>query len=1640
MSLIAGQVLQERYQIIALLSHGGKGGVYRAWDLRLNAPVAVKELIAPPDLEASQLEQLRRRFFQEAQALTRLRHPHLADVTDCFADGDSAFLVMTFVAGESLADRITRQGPAPESQALSWAEELLEALAYCHAQGIVHGDVKPDNVIITPKRQAVLVDFSLYSLWDPQETTAMTDMQGIGGTRYAPPEEGYPSPSHLDPRSDLYSLGATLYFTLTGRLPQATTAGTGNHQTSQQLRELIPPLSEQTERAVLRSLERKPDRRYRTAREMATALGLEVSSLSHSSAGEDRRSKGQRPELGSSKVQEQGRPVFVQGPRDKRRLPSQEITIPPPDPVPQEPQTQITSFLLPAGMTVVGLIVMIAASSSSGGGSSLWISMAVSIPMMVGSYVASFLNYRAGRRRYQKQKQERVEKYKAMLERQKAQLLRFQSQSQRAWNHNHPSPQECLELVEALDQHRMWARSPQDEDFLELRLGLGEMPLEIEVQCPERNPLHPDALVELAHELTAEFKTVPYAPVTLSVGTEGVAGISGPRDAVLGAARVLAVQIATHHSPHDVKLVAIYPPQEAEHWAWLRWLPHVWAPNRERRYLADDAQNARRLLELLYEELRSRQLQLDEQGDYLLQRPLPIWVFFLAAPQFLEGNPILPLLVGDAQALGVCSVFLAHRAAGLPPQCRVMVRLEDDPPLVTSDVSGSDGIPYQPDMLSLGDAERFSRILAPVRMSSPGQAEAISDLVTLFDILGIRRVQDLDLLERWKSNNPYDHMSVPMGKIRGGRTQYLDFHEPRNTSEPNARYGHGPNALIAGAVGAGKGEFLYALIASLATHFHPYHVNFVLFDFKAPGLVNEWTKSLPHVVSTVTNLDTTSQVARAVKALDHELQRRGALFASLGGVWHIDEYNKKRPDDPLPYLFVIADEFPELLDRAPQAKDLFARIARLGRGLGLRLILAAQKPAGVVGPQIDANTMLRLCLRVARPEDSREVIKRPDAAGITKAGRGYLRLGEDVVYELFQSAWSNAPYVPGGEGEKQTMVINRVRLDGERQSLQVQGHTATDQKSQFEVLVSHIREVAEGADLRPSGQVWLPPLPDHLDSEALAPPPTLWSARGWLNPAIGLQDDVVGCEQPLLRADLAQHGHLYVCGGSAEDTRMALRTLLEGLMRDHSPTEVHLYLLDFGSTGLTAYQNSPHVGAVIQRSEVRRSNRLFRWLGEQLEARQEWLVQHGVSSVKEYRQTHQVMGEMPAVVLVIDGLETLREDLETREALANLAKNGPPAGIHLVLVGGVTSSSMYRILDNVMTLRIALQLDSELAYKEILGSYPENLIIPRGVAGRGISKMYDALLECQIAAPLNASALSHFIETLQRKAASIQAGLPEPVPDLPDQVFLDDVLEDTSLTSTAESWQSYTSRTPLRAYFALDDITLQPIGLDLQRDGPHFLFIGPQGKGKTTALKAWLLSLAESFSDEGVQLVLFDSFKQSLAILRGLPHVRHYAATEDDQKQVLQVLRELFDQRRSTEMRKSRPAIVVVIDDFQLLGSDAIKASLLNHAKQDAFLGFHLIVAEASANTSSYDKLRNQVLANASGAFIGSINLMDDAGVFGLLLPTEERKQRLKEGQGYLVQQGKARLVQIAHPGDETAIRERVSRITHLHQRLRNSG
>jgi len=275
--LKVGDVLQGRYRVDSQLGRGGMGAVYRARDTRLNVLVAVKEMEPQPGLEPHLLQEMRSQFHQEATVLARLNHPHLVGVTDFFEEGDSVYLVMRFIEGESLAQRITRTGPIPEHQVVAWTGQLLDALAYCHQNGVIHRDIKPQNIIIRPDGQVVLVDFGLVKLWNPSDPRTVTAVRGMGTPQYAPPEQYEVETGHTEPRSDLYSLGATMYHALTGQVPPTATLRIASPEEFVPVRSLASRISTRTAAAIEKAMELARSHRWPSAAEMALGLGLAVS-------------------------------------------------------------------------------------------------------------------------------------------------------------------------------------------------------------------------------------------------------------------------------------------------------------------------------------------------------------------------------------------------------------------------------------------------------------------------------------------------------------------------------------------------------------------------------------------------------------------------------------------------------------------------------------------------------------------------------------------------------------------------------------------------------------------------------------------------------------------------------------------------------------------------------------------------------------------------------------------------------------------------------------------------------------------------------------------------------------------------------------------------------------------------------------------------------------------------------------------------------------------------------------------------------------------------------------------------------------------------------------------------------------------
>ncbi len=276
MTLEVNEMLYNRYRIIGQLGEGGMGAVYRVWDTHIDSELAIKEMFPQPDIDEALLNQLRQQFQQEAKILARLRHPNLVRVTDFFQENENAYLVMDLVEGTNLAKKIQEEDPLPESDVREWAGQLLSALAYCHDNSIIHRDIKPQNIIIRPDGQAVLVDFGLVKLWDPDDPRTKTAMHGMGTPEYAPPEQYDIGIGNTTPRSDIYSLGATLYHALTGQAPPTASYRMAYPEKHEENWAKLQHISPEIKSIIAKAMEIASSKRWPSVQAMAQALGVDT--------------------------------------------------------------------------------------------------------------------------------------------------------------------------------------------------------------------------------------------------------------------------------------------------------------------------------------------------------------------------------------------------------------------------------------------------------------------------------------------------------------------------------------------------------------------------------------------------------------------------------------------------------------------------------------------------------------------------------------------------------------------------------------------------------------------------------------------------------------------------------------------------------------------------------------------------------------------------------------------------------------------------------------------------------------------------------------------------------------------------------------------------------------------------------------------------------------------------------------------------------------------------------------------------------------------------------------------------------------------------------------------------------------------
>ncbi|PJJ65699.1 type VII secretion protein EccCa [Compostimonas suwonensis] len=1180
-----------------------------------------------------------------------------------------------------------------------------------------------------------------------------------------------------------------------------------------------------------------------------------------------------------------------------------------------------------------------------------------------------------------------------------------------------PSPQSLLEIVR--DPARLWERRRGDADFLRVRLGHGDVPW-FELQLPaESNPVQPfdPIMFEEAGSVARHYSLVQGMPVTLDLDRAGTVSIVGGRDDVLAAARALVLQLASLHSPDDVHIAAAFPEHHSADWAGLSLLPHAImgelndGPVPARRVASSVAGLARVLGGELGD--RAQEAAAAKRSAGATRGSVSRLVVFVDD----YGRTASTLPVPDAELslteLGVTIVHLVSDRLHEPSDVTVRVTARDGLATVEdtrrpATVGGRiDAVTL--DRVTPALVDGVARALAPLRLglSSRDEAEAVQ-AVGITELLGITDLSSLAGRTSWAPRSPRDFLRVPIGLDDYGAPVLLDLKE-------SAQLGMGPHGICIGATGSGKSEMLRTLILGLALSHPPDDLSMVLVDYKG-GAAFAPFRGLPHVAGIIDNLADDPQLTeRARTSIAGEVVRRQQQLKdadSSPSITHYRELRTQRPElPPMPHLFVVIDEFGELLTAEPDFVDLLLTIGRIGRSIGVHLLLSSQRIETGRLRGLDTYLSYRLGLRTFSEAESAVVLDTPDAFHLPAIpGYGFLKV-DTSVYRRFRAGYVSGP-IPGD-------MVERFDDDERPQALLLPTYNGIGHEEQAGGSEEELSRPALGRALidecvdrlrgssRATTPVWLPPLPSRLTlSEVITEKAREHGSAtdaATLRVPIGLLDDPRAQRQDPWLLDLnVAGGHVALMGAPQSGRSTFLRTVAASIALTHTPRHVTMYGMDLTGGGLARIEGFPHVGGVATRSNRGRLQRLLEELHAMLATREAIFAEHAIDSLQTLRATH-AAGRIPQlisadVVLLVDGFATLRSDFEElEEPIADLLRRGGSFGIHVVM-------TMNRWNDLRMNLQSLVGTRLELRIND-----PADSVISRKLAstlradqpGRVLT---DQSLLAQISLPVldqtDDAGIGDALDALAaRTAASWQGPAAAPIRLLPDDLSpeeLPDALDE-----------------PVRVPFGLRQDTMEPAFLELGSRDQHLIAWGDTQSGKTTLLRGLLQGLVDRHTPDELVIALMDIRGELVADIPD-DYLGGHASSSREARSLAAAIAEELEKRQGAGANKDAgPRIVVVADDYDVLasgGTEPLKP-LLPYLPSARDLRLHVLITRpvAGASRGMYDVAMQTVRDTGGSALVMSGERSE-----GQLLPQLYAEQMVA-GRGRFVRRGdRPRLVQVA--------------------------
>ena len=900
-------------------------------------------------------------------------------------------------------------------------------------------------------------------------------------------------------------------------------------------------------------------------------------------------------------------------------------------------------------------------------------------------------------------------------------------------------------------KRNLWEKNTTDYDFLSLRLGIGSIPPYFTINYPDEHFTmeEEDNLMLFLRELEKETSLLENVPVTYSFVKKYITAIIGQKNVTNPFLRGLLLQIFAYHGYDSLKVCVFTNKENAKFWEDIKDCPYFWNDQRTLRYFGtngDEITQISSYFEEMLAALKEANQERSNGGSNKGEVKLSTRYLIITDDVDLVRNvSVIRSLVESESYVGISLIMITDKLNSLPNEVEHFISVDERMGTVFERViSDSKRVNFVPDFM-YGSLEKYTYILSNIPIAINGGKFQLPAAYSFLEMYNVSNVNQLNALSRWKESDPINSLATPIGINEYGELFKLDLHEKA----------HGPHGLIAGMTGSGKSEFIITFILSAALNYHPNEVQFVLIDYKGGGLAGAFENretglKLPHLAGTITNLDV-SEINRSLASLQSELKRRQAEFNKARdkvGESTIDIYKYQRlyrngqVENPIAHLFIISDEFAELKSQQPEFMSELISTARIGRSLGVHLILATQKPSGVVNDPIWSNSKFKVCLKVQDRSDSQEMIKRPDAASLKETGRFYLQVGYDEYFALGQSAWAGAPYYESDVRKKKvdntiTFVDNlgmpfKIVEDGKN------SFSGVLKGEELPNVMKYLVEIARKEKINIK-QLWLNSLAPVIFIDALKEKYSFKKEDCVINPVIGEYDAPNLQKQGLLTMPISADGNWIIYGMADSGKEDMINALVYSCITTYSPMELNMYLLDFGAETLKMYRKAPQVGDVILQNDVDKVTNLWRMISEKVASRKKLFADYGGDYASYLKATGKVL---PNIMVIINGFELYNENYgdATFDLLATITRDCQKYGVYFVMTS-TTANGIRSRLAQYLPNHLCFQMNDKYDYSSLLA---RTKLEPSNIVGRGLVKL-DTVYEWQSAVPCDKENLSTIV-------------------------------------------------------------------------------------------------------------------------------------------------------------------------------------------------------------------------------------------------------------------------------------------------------